>query len=281
MKSDIISIAKGFSSRLKNDNISAFSAQAAFFMIMSIAPFASLLLTLVKYLPISQSMVLEVIDSVLPDAFTPIVTGIFMEMYEKSNSTILSISVLIAMWSASRGVLSIVNGLESVYHVKKKRNYINLRIISAMYTIIFVSAIIFTLLLMVFGNNIYNILKKEAPGAAGIIEIFLKQKYIISMCLLSLFFLMVYKMVRRRENHVLESIPGAVISSLSWIVFSYVFSFYIDKFNDFSLMYGSLATIIILMLWLYFCMYIMFIGAEINVYFSAFVSLVLKKKKTD
>lgn len=271
MISEIYFIIKGFTNRLKNDHISAFSAQAAFFLIMSIVPFLSLLLTLIKYLPISQAMLLDTVINVTPVPFEPLVTTILEELFAKSNGAILSVSVLVAIWSAAKGVLAIVRGLQAVYHVNESRNYFILRFISAIYTVIFVTAIILTLLLLVFSNQIYYALKKDFPVAADFISVFIKQKFILALCLLTLFFLVVYKLVRRSNNSFISLIPGAVIAALSWIVFSYAFSVYIDKFSDFSYTYGSLTTIVLLMLWVYFCMYLLFIGAEINSYFEVFI----------
>lgn len=271
MISEIYFIIKGFTNRLKDDHISAFSAQAAFFLIMSIVPFLSLLLTLIKYLPISQTMLLDTVINVTPVPFEPLVTTILEELFAKSNGAILSVSVLVAIWSAAKGVLAIVRGLQAVYHVNENRNYFVLRFISAIYTVIFVTAIILTLLLLVFSNQIYYALKTDFPTAADFISIFIKQKFLLALCLLTLFFLVVYKLVRRSNNSFISLIPGAVIAALSWIVFSYAFSVYIDKFSDFSYTYGSLTTIVLLMLWVYFCMYLLFIGAEINSYFEVFI----------
>ncbi|MBD8941590.1 MAG: YihY/virulence factor BrkB family protein [Clostridiales bacterium] len=271
MISEIYFIIKGFTNRLKDDHISAFSAQAAFFLIMSIVPFLSLLLTLIKYLPISQAMLLDTVINVTPVPFEPLVTTILEELFAKSNGAILSVSVLVAIWSAAKGVLAIVRGLQAVYHVNESRNYFVLRFISAIYTVIFVTAIILTLLLLVFSNQIYYALKADFPTAADFISIFIKQKFLLALCLLTLFFLVVYKLVRRSNNSFISLIPGAVIAALSWIVFSYAFSVYIDKFSDFSYTYGSLTTIVLLMLWVYFCMYLLFIGAEINSYFEVFI----------
>ena len=271
MISEIYFIIKGFTNRLKDDHISAFSAQAAFFLIMSIVPCLSLLLTLIKYLPISQTMLLDTVINVTPVPFEPLVTTILEELFAKSNGAILSVSVLVAIWSAAKGVLAIVRGLQAVYHVNESRNYFVLRFISAIYTVIFVTAIILTLLLLVFSNQIYYALKADFPTAADFISIFIKQKFLLALCLLTLFFLVVYKLVRRSNNSFISLIPGAVIAALSWIVFSYAFSVYIDKFSDFSYTYGSLTTIVLLMLWVYFCMYLLFIGAEINSYFEVFI----------
>lgn len=276
MISEIYLIIKGFTNRLNEDKISAFSAQAAFFLILSIVPFLSLLLTLVKYLPISQVMLFDTVINVIPAPFEPLVSTILNELYEKTNGAILSVSVLVAVWSSAKGILAIVNGLQMVYRVKIKRNYIILRLISALYTIIFVIAIIATLLLMVFSNTIYHSLKKDFPMAAEFMSIFVKQKFILSFCILTLFFLFVYKLVRNANGSFINMIPGAILSSISWIVFSYAFSIYIDKFSDFSYTYGSLATIVILMLWMYICMYLLFIGAEINAYFQTYIETTRK-----
>lgn len=271
MISEIYLIIKGFTNRLNEDKISAFSAQAAFFLILSIVPFLSLLLTLVKYLPISQTMLFNTVINIIPAPFEPLVSTILNELYAKTNGAILSVSVLVAVWSSAKGILAIINGLQMIYRVKIKRNYFVLRLISALYTIVFVIAIIATLLLMVFGNTIYHSLKKDFPIAAEFISVFVKQKFILSFCILTLFFLFVYKLVRNVNGSFVNMIPGAILSSVSWIVFSYAFSIYIDKFSDFSYTYGSLATIIILMLWMYICMYLLFIGAEINAYFQTYI----------
>ena len=279
MISEIYLIIKGFTNRLNEDKISAFSAQAAFFMILSIVPFLSLLLTLVKYLPISQTMLFNTVINVIPAPFEPLVSTILNELYAKTNGAILSVSVFVAVWSSAKGILAIVNGLQMVYRVKIKRNYFVLRLISALYTIVFVIAIIATLLLVVFGNTIYHSLKKDFPLAADFISVFVKQKFILSFCILTLFFLFVYKLVRKANSSFINMMPGAVLSSISWIVFSYAFSIYIDKFSDFSYTYGSLATIVILMLWMYICMYLLFIGAEINAYFQTYIENTRKHMK--
>lgn len=282
MLSEIYLILKGFTNRLKKDQVSAFSAQSAFFLIMSVMPFLSILLTLIKYLPISQSMLYETILNVIPDAFHPLASSILNELFAQNSSAVLSLSVVLAVWSAAKGVLAIVRGLYSVYHVEDKRNYLVLRFISAIYTVIFVSAILLTLLLLVFSNQIYDALKKDFPMAADFLSIFISQKLILSLCLLTLFFLFVYKLVKVKHLNIFTLLPGAIFSSISWVATSYAFSYYIDHYSNFSYTYGSLAIIVLFMLWIYICMYILFIGAEINCYFKIYFegvrTYVIKRK---
>ena len=282
MISEIYLIFKGFTQRLRKDNVSAFSAQAAFFLFMSIMPFLSLLLTLVRYLPISQTMLYTTVIGVVPEPLKPLVDEILGELSVKNRSAYLSMSIVLVIWAAAKGVMAIIRGLNSVYHVEDKRNYVKLRLISALYTVIIVAAIVLSMLLLVFGNQIYYALKTDFPKAAGIISIFIRQKIILSMLLLTLFFMFIYRLVKSAANNVLLIIPGAVFSALSWNLLSYAFSIYIKYSQNFSYTYGSLATIVLFMLWLYFGMYLMFIGAEINSYFKVYfenVKQIIKQKK--
>ncbi len=282
MISEIYLIFKGFTQRLRKDNVSAFSAQAAFFLFMSIMPFLSLLLTLVRYLPISQTVLYTTVIGVVPEPLKPLVDEILGELSVKNRSAYLSMSIVLVIWAAAKGVMAIIRGLNSVYHVEDKRNYVKLRLISALYTVIIVAAIVLSMLLLVFGNQIYYALKTDFPKAAGIISIFIRQKIILSMLLLTLFFMFIYRLVKSAANNVLLIIPGAVFSALSWNLLSYAFSIYIKYSQNFSYTYGSLATIVLFMLWLYFGMYLMFIGAEINSYFKVYfenVKQIIKQKK--
>lgn len=280
--SEIYLIFKGFTQRLKKDNVSAFSAQAAFFLFMSIMPFLSLLLTLVRYLPISQTMLYTTVIGVVPEPLKPMVEEILSELFAKNRGAYLSMSIILVIWAAAKGVMAIIRGLNSVYQVEDKRNYVKLRLISALYTVIIVAAIVISMLLLVFGNQIYYALKTDFPKAAGIISVFIKQKIVLSMLLLTMFFMFIYCLVKSAANNVLLIIPGAVFSALSWNLLSYAFSLYINYSKNFSYTYGSLATIVLFMLWMYFGMYLMFIGAEINSYFKVYfesVKKIIKHKK--
>jgi membrane protein len=83
-----------------------------------------------------------------------------------------------------------------------------------------------------------------------------------------IFFLAIYVVIPNRKTKISKELPGALVCACGWMGFSYAFSYYIDHYSNYTSMYGSLTTIVLFMLWLYFCMYILFIGAEINVLFQ-------------
>ena len=258
-------VIRNFFKKVSNDFVAAYSAQAAFFIILSFFPFIMLLLTLLHYLPISESSVVMMLSQFLPSTIKVFVTDVISELYSKASTTILSVTAITALWSAARGFLSIIRGLNGVYRIKETRNYFLVRLVASIYTLAFIVIILISLFILVFGNKLFYYIQSRFPVfsdfALGVISF----RTIIGFCILLLFFLMMYIIIPNRKTRVIRELPGAIISAAGWILFSYAYSFYIDNMSNFSYMYGSLTAIVLCMLWLYFCMYIMFVGAEINV----------------
>lgn len=264
----IYKIIVGFLDKMKAHNIGAFATQAAFFTILSLFPFISVMLSLVKFTPITQQFLMSTVTSVSPDLIKPFMKTIINELYTNTSGTAFSITIVFAIWSAARSVLAIIYGLDSVYEYNDTRNYFLIRTISALYTILFMIAIIVSLGLIGFGNSIYRMIEKPFPLIYEFLGIFISHKEIFSFFILVLFFLLVYKLIPLRKYTLINLLPGAFLASGGWIGFSYGFSLYLKFSNNFTYTYGSLTMIIISMLWIYICMYILFIGAEINIYFN-------------
>ncbi len=259
-----IKIIRAFSRKIRDDCVSAFSAQAAFFVIISFFPFFMLLLTILQGI-YSENIMLQTVTNIFPSSVHSLVTRIITEVYDKTTGTIVSFAAITALWAASRGVLAVISGLNSVYGIKETRSYIRLRIISAFYTIIFIVIVVVTLSILVFGNRIYIWIQGKIPVLSELALFIISVRTIVGLCILTLFFLLLYVVIPDRKTRIYKELPGAFISAVGWMGYSYLFSFYVDNMSNYSNTYGSLAAIVIFMLWLYFCMYILFVGAEINV----------------
>lgn len=259
----------GFMNRLNSDHVGAFASQAAYFILLSFIPFLMLLLTLVQYTPITQDVITNVLLRIVPGTgdFRKFLLNIIREVYGKSTA-VVPISAIFTLWSAGKGINALTDCVNAIYHVEETRNYVIMRIRSAIYTLLFIFAIIGSLLLLVFGNSIQKVLSHYIPVFARITAYIIGMRTGISMVVLIIVFLMIYKFLPNRNASFRSQLPGAVISSVAWSLFSLGFSIYLDIYNGFSNMYGSLTTVILILLWLYFCMYIMLIGAEINAYFE-------------
>ena len=261
----IARVIRVFSHKLRDDYISAFSAQAAFFIFISFFPFAMFLLSIMQYLPFTESEVMNACRTVFPAAIQSFVISIIRELYNKATSTtLLSLTLVAALWSSSKGFLSIIRGMNGVYSNSETRNYIIIRIKSAIYTVLFALMIILFLVIFVFGNQLYLWIVNRFPVLTEFALIIISLRTIVGLCLLIAFFLFIFMVVPNRKTKLMKELPGAVLASCGWMIFSYLFSFYIDNMSNYSYTYGSLTAIVLCMVWLYVCMYMMFIGAEVN-----------------
>lgn len=255
--------------KYSKDEVTVYAAQASFFLVISFFPFIMLLLTLIQLVPnVNKSDLLTLLIDIMPDTFHSFVIGIVDDLYTKSPGTILSISAIGAIWSASRGMLSIERGLNRVYEVSRNRNYLIRRIICSGYTVIFILVCIASLLVLVLGNSLQNLLYRIFPVLADITRYIISFRSLLALSILILAFMGLYTFIPSQKQAIWKQLPGAIFSSLGWMIFSSLFSIYFDHFNNFSYMYGSLTAMVLLMLWLYFCICILLIGAEINYFYE-------------
>lgn len=246
------------------DNVIAYSAQSAFFMTISFIPLVMLLISLLKFLPVSEEVILQGAISVFPDGTKELVSSLINESFSKSGVAVISITAISTLWAASFGVFSVVDGLNNVFGAKETRNVIVVRILSMFYTIAFLLLLISCLLLFVFGNAIAGIVVKNLSLGFGMKTLITSGRVAIGIVVLTLLFIMIYSVVPNRKAKFITQFPGALVSACGWVGFSYLFSYYYMNVSDYSYLYGSLSAIVFFMLWLFICIYILFIGAEIN-----------------
>lgn len=245
----------------------AYAAQAAYFFVLSMIPIILLLLTMVQFTSLTKDYVMTAVLQAFPTTVEGLIESIVDQVYSQS-STIIPITLLVALWSAGRGVLSITTGLNCIYESRETRNYVYLRIRASLYTVIFLVAIILSLVLSVFGNRIAIMLNEHFPVLIRLTDLVIRSRTLITLGVLTLFWDLVYKFLPNRKNigktTMKKQLPGAIFTACAWQLISFVFSIYLDIFTGFTTMYGSLTMIILIMLWLYMCMYVILLGGEVN-----------------
>ena len=261
-------LALGFMERMRKDHVSAYAAQAAYFLIMSFIPFVLFLTAIVQYTPLTYREVRQAIMSVVPENLQGFVLNIVAEVFSKS-AAVLPLSALVALWSSGKGMQALINGLNTIYHVKETRNWLVNRIYSMFYMFLFVLALIASLLLLVMGNRIHVLISGYVPFLGNVIGRILGAKTFLVFVMLFFVFLVLYRYLPNRRASLKSQVPGAFLTAVAWSVFSYLFSLHFTFFPNFSIMYGSLSTLILVMVWLYFCMNLLLYGAEINAYFES------------
>lgn len=261
---DLIQWFKKMTSKIRQDNVSAFAAQSAYFTILSFFPFIMFLLTLLRFLPIEDSALIETIIKLVPSSAANTITWFLSEILKKSTGTLMSFTIIILLWTAGKGIMALTRGLNAINGIPETRNYIVLRIVSTIYTLLFAIMIIFTLGILVFGNWFYALITSYIPMLNEIAAFVINIRSITGFLLMVILFSFFYKVLPAKKMKLYQQIPGALFSAAGWLLCSYIFSVYVDFSSGISYIYGSLSSIVFLMLWLYFCMYIVFLGAELN-----------------
>lgn len=258
----ILSVIKEFIKGAGEKNLSIYAAGSAFFIILSLVPIMIVVSCMIPVTGLTEEILYKVVTEFLPDTTKEFVISLIRYVYSNSNG-MLPVAILLAMWSAGRGMMSLMRGLNEIYGIAEKRGYFRLRIISSFYTVILLIGLMFTLLVSVFGQSIYDNFLTRIPVLHEILTIILKFRFVISIFILSIIFTLLYTYVPDVKTTLKKQFHGGSMAALGCSVFSYCFSVYVDNYNDFS-GYGNINTVIIIMLWLYFTMYILLYGAFIG-----------------
>ena len=263
-----IRLVQMFMRKMKRDRVDAYSAQSAFYIIMGFIPFVMLLLTLLQYTPLTPDDMMGMLMNALPDSLKEMVADVVNSLFT-SSTALLSGTAIAAVWASGKAVLAITNGLNSVYDIEETRNYVVMRIRSSFYILVMLVSLILTLALLVFGNQIHAVIVDHFPIFRDVSGFIISVRTVITLILLTLLFAAMYTMLPNTRQQFSGQIPGAVAAAVSWSLFSYGFSVYLNYAHGRSAVYGSLTTAVMIMLWLYFCMWLLFLGAEINEYLNS------------
>ena len=247
--------------------VAVYAAASDYFLFMSLVPILMLLVSLVRYLPFEAADVMRIFSGTVPESVYNVIRSIVESIY-RSGSGVVTVSILLTLFSASSAMHSIMKGLDAVYGVERRENVIVFFLRAVAYMLILVLIILLSLLVMVYGEVIVEALHAKLPQNAFVERLFSLQsgmRYLLVLAILTLSFILLYRWVPAGEHHSVHQWPGALFSALAWVVFSWVFSLYVtvsDKFGA----YGYLGTILVSMMWIYYCLMFLLIGGCINAY---------------
>ena len=240
------------------------SAYTCFFLILSIFPTLVLLFSLLGYTTLGVEEILSLVEPILPQALLPFAEELLSGAYENTSSTLLSISALAALWSAGRGMRGFLQGLNAVYGIRQKRGYFASRLIGMVYTFLFLMILLLTLTLHVFSAAILDYLRMTTNPALLFLLQVVDLRFVVLLLLQTLLFTTMFALLPDQRNRFSDSFPGAVMSALGWLGFSHLFSLYVEYFPRYANLFGSVYAMALAMLWLYFCICILFYGGALN-----------------
>lgn len=265
-KGGIIGKAVHAAQTMHQKNIPLHAAYAAYFLILSIFPALLLVLSMLRYTGLTVEDLIWVIGDFFPQPLMETAEELVYSIYFHSSSTVVGVAAVTALWSASRGMYGILRGLNAIYGVSEDRGYLYTRGISVVYTFLFLLVLLLTLVLHVFGNSILKMLTMVDNKVLVFLMDLVDFRFFLLLILQSLLFTLMFMTLPNKRNRFLDSLPGGVLSSLGWLVYSDLYSIYVEHFSNYANIYGSVYAIALCMLWLYCCMSILFYGGALNRY---------------
>lgn len=242
-----------------------YTAAATFYLFLSLAPMLCLICALLPYTPLTEEYLVGVLHRVGPGELQSLMTGIVGSIYNSSAAT-LSISAVAVVWTASLSMLSLMRGMDAAHDKERKENFILFRLRAMFFMIIAVAAILLTLCAIVYGGQIIDLVRSKLESSWAVdalLTIIRILRFPIMMLFLFLTFLIMYKWMPFGRRKLLRQWPGALFCTVAWIVFSYIFSLYVENTDKYNI-YGILGTVIVALLWMYYILFILLVGSYIN-----------------
>ena len=249
---------------LNRMHIPQLAANTGYFIVLSVFPALLLVLSALSYTGLTVENLLEMLEGVLPQALMGTARQLILSVYKNASGAVAGVSALTAIWSSSRGVYGLLTGLNAIYGVSEDRGYLYPRFISVLYTFALEAVILLTLVLHVFGNSLLKFIRSLNLPAMTVLMDILDLRFVFLLLVQSLLFTLMFMILPNRRNRFWESLPGGLLASIGWLLFSNLYSAYVTHFPSYANIYGSVYAIAISMLWLYCCLEIIFFGGALN-----------------
>ncbi len=254
-------------SKIKNGDLVSTGAMLAYFMLFSLFPFLMFFLNIIGFIAEGKESVIFRALEFLPANVMEMVKPVVTSLINSSSGTLLSVTLIIALWSGSNGIMKLMREINEAFGNEEGRGFVLDRLLSILFTV----ALSFLLIIMISGRVFGNVIINAVYSIIGenrligmIWEYFRALAPIIFMIII---FTLLYKFAPNRKDikvSFLDALPGSIFTSVSWILISRAFAFYVDNFGNYDKTYGSLGGIIVLLTWLYLSSMIMILGAYLS-----------------
>ena len=240
------------------------AAACCYFLVLAVFPGLLLLLGLLQLTNLEVERLGEMLSGVIPEALLEGMEEVILLTYDRLSVSAIGLSAVTTLWPASRGVYGLLTGLNAVYGAEESRGYLRTRLLCMGYTFAFLLILLLTLLLHVFGSRVAEILSRlDAPFFRFLTE-YLDLRFFVLLFLQTVIFTAMFLALPNSRLRLREAVPGALLASCGWLIFSNLYSIYVERFGHLGNVYGSVYAVALSMLWLYCCISIVFYGGVLN-----------------
>lgn len=262
-QSCIAYVVKRMASRYFSDGISRAAAELSYFLLFSIFPLLMFLNSVLTWLNISLENINPILIT-LPESIRMLIVSYLDYIADLPTVSPMIVGIVLTLYFVSRAVRSMMRTVNNIYHIEIRRAPLSDISISLGITAGFLVSLIGSFILVVAGKALLRILPNYLPIPLGALSQTHDLGFLLMLAIIFVFLLLFNRVVPNRNLRFAEVWPGALFSLVAWILISWAFSFYVDNLASYSVLYGSLAAIIVLMLWLYIVSMILLMGPQLN-----------------
>lgn len=252
-----------YTSAKANDSSSS-GATLTYYTLLSIFPFIIFLLSMLRFTPLADQNLLEIIREAIPVEFGGIIDYILNQLFTLHSDSITFISIGVMIYSASKVFKSLMHAINRAYQIENSRLFIYKYVMAFILTIFAAITLIITLLFVVFGDVILNQLLTFFHIENFFVYIFSIVRILFPLLMMYFTFTIMYMFATNKKIAFKYSIPGALFATFASIFGSLLFAFYINNIARYNLTYGSLGGIVVFLIWINFISNIVILGAEMN-----------------
>lgn len=262
----IAELGKRVGGQISEDEVTGYAAQLAYYFLFAIFPFFLFLTALLGYVPIPDLMdrIMAMLAGVLPGQALSLVEGTLGDVVNKQRGGLLSFGILVAIWTASNAVASIMVALNRAYGVSEARPFWKARLIAILLTIGLALFLLVSMLLLIFGPQLGNWIAQWVGLGEAFTLLWNVLRWPVILFLVIFSVALVYYFAPNVEQSWKWITPGSVLAVLGWLLASLGFSFYVNNFGDYNATYGSIGAVIVLLTWMYLTAFFLLVGGEIN-----------------
>jgi len=249
---------------VKEDDIFSIANNLTYKILLSLFPFVLILMSMLSYFNIDPEYFISSLNGSLPDDIMDVAAAFIIDLTQIKRPSVLSVSIIFLLYSASGGFNTVMQGINKAYGQKDSRNFFHRRLVSVILLVFFIIAIVFSLVMLIFSDNIYHLIAGYFHSIKLLDSVFSFAGYIITVSVLLICVMAINSLALAGKKHFRRLLPGSCFTVLCWVILSKGFNIYVSNFSRYSTLYGSVAGIMLLMIWLNLICTCLLIGSEIN-----------------
>lgn len=245
-----------------------YAAGASFYILLSVFPALVFLLNLLSHFPVVLEASMELLEYLIPASFLPLLEYINHTLAGGTSVALLSLSAIAVLWSASKGIMALMDGLNAVLGVEDRRGFLRRRILSVFYFLLLAASLIATLCIHALGQWILGVILRHFPLISSVWQHLLQLRFLYTLLPLALLFALLYRVLPATKIYVRHCLLGGGLSAAGWLLFSALFSVYVTLFASRQFIYNGIGFLILTLLWLHICILLFLLGGIFSVLLS-------------